>query len=74
MGDSISSSSKSVSRSSSASHLRLVAFWVHLAGGEAIYAGEGGHAMGEAVQAQVAAAWGQQLRRWVPSAASLEGW
>jgi hypothetical protein len=42
MGDSISSSSKSVSRSRSASHLRLAAFQVHLASGEAMYAGEGG--------------------------------
>ncbi len=42
MGDRISSLSKSVSRSSSTSHLRLVAFRVRLAGGEATTAGEGG--------------------------------
>ncbi len=43
MGDncSSSSSSESLSRSSSASHRRLAAFRVRLAGGEAIVAGEG---------------------------------
>ncbi len=43
MGDncSSSSSSESLSRSSSASHRRLAAFQVCLAGGEAIVAGEG---------------------------------
>jgi hypothetical protein len=42
MGDRISSLPMSVSRSSSASHLRLAAFRVRLAGGEAKAAGEGG--------------------------------
>jgi hypothetical protein len=41
MGDNCSSSSESLSRSSSALHLRLAAFRVRLAGGEAIVAGEG---------------------------------
>jgi hypothetical protein len=43
MGDNCSSSlsSESLSRSSSASHRRLAAFRVRLAGGEAIVAGEG---------------------------------
>ncbi len=40
-GDNCSLSSESLSRSSSASHLRLAAFRVRLAGGEAIVAGEG---------------------------------
>jgi hypothetical protein len=41
MGDNCSSSSASLSRSGSASHLRLAAFHVRLASGEAIVAGEG---------------------------------
>ena len=41
MGDRANSSSRSFSRNSSASHLRLAAFRVRLAGGEAIVAGEG---------------------------------
>jgi hypothetical protein len=41
MGDRVRSSLGSVSRSSSASHLRLAAFRVCLAGGEAKAAGEG---------------------------------
>jgi hypothetical protein len=42
MGDKVSTSSEANSRSSSASHLRLAAFRVHLAGGEAMASGEGG--------------------------------
>jgi hypothetical protein len=42
MGDRTSSSSRLVSRSSSASHLRLEAFRVRLAGGQAKATGEGG--------------------------------
>ncbi len=42
MGDRVSSSSGSISRNSSASHLRLAAFRVRLAGGEAKAVGEGG--------------------------------
>jgi hypothetical protein len=64
MGIRVSSSSKLVSRSSSASHLRLAAFQVRLAGGEATTAGEGGRAKREAVLDLAAAAWGQWLRRW----------
>ncbi len=41
MGNNCSSSSESLSSSSSASHLRLAAFRVRLASGEAIVAGEG---------------------------------
>jgi hypothetical protein len=77
MGDRVSSSSRSISRNSSASHLHLAAFRVRLASGEAIAAGEGGRAKGEAVLAKVAAVWGQQLRRWehvcAASATSLDG-
>ncbi len=42
MGDKVSTLSEANSRSSSASHLRLAAFWVRLAGGEAMASGEGG--------------------------------
>jgi hypothetical protein len=41
MGDRSNSSSALLSRSSSASHLRLAAFLVRFAGGEAIVAGDG---------------------------------
>jgi hypothetical protein len=46
IGDRVSTSSgaksEANSRSNSASHLRLAAFWVRLAGGEAMTSGEGG--------------------------------
>jgi hypothetical protein len=63
MGDRANSSSRSFSRNSSASHMRLAAFRVRLAGGEAKAGGEG-RSSGEGGGAgSSGAVWGQRLRR-----------